>query len=81
VFITEPIGEDDPGSGFSCGEPALDSSFARHALPNDRRGLGRTFVLRRPADGLEELPAVLGFYTISMADLETARMQGLRSII
>jgi ribosomal protein S18 acetylase RimI-like enzyme len=45
-----------------------------HALPNDRRGLGRTFVLRRPADRLESLPAVLGFYTISMADLEAARV-------
>lgn len=52
MFITEPIGDDDPGSGFSCGEPALDTFFARHALPNDRRGLGRTFVLRRRADRL-----------------------------
>jgi len=80
VFITEPIGDDDPGSGFSCGEPALDTFFARHALPNDRRGLGRTFVLRRRADRLESLPAVLGFYTISMADLEAARVpEGLRA--
>jgi len=80
VFVTEPIGDDDPGSGFSCGEPALDTFFARHALPNDRRGLGRTFVLRRPADRLESLPAVLGFYTISMADLEAARVpEGLRA--
>ena len=80
MFITEPIGDDDPGSGFSCGEPALDTFFARHALPNDRRGLGRTFVLRRPADRLESLPAVLGFYTISMADLEAARVpEGLRA--
>jgi len=72
VFITDPIGAGDPSSGFSCGEPALDDFFARHALGNDARGLGRTFVLRRGDDLPSSLPAVLGFYTLSMADMEAA---------
>jgi ribosomal protein S18 acetylase RimI-like enzyme len=74
VFITEPIGEADPGAGFACGEPALDAFFARFALPNDRRGLGRTFVIRKNAAADPTGPAVLGFYTISMADLEAGRV-------
>jgi len=67
-FITEPIADDDPTRGFCCGVPALDDFFARHALPNDRRGLGKTFVLRAQSGE----PAILGFYTLSMADLEIA---------
>lgn len=74
MFITDSIGDGDPGAGFSCGEQALDTFFARHALPNDRRGLGRTFVLRRAPGERADLPAVLGFYTISMADLEAVRV-------
>jgi ribosomal protein S18 acetylase RimI-like enzyme len=80
VFITDPIEDGDPNSGFCCGEPALDAFFARHALGNHRRGLGRTFVLRRGDDLPATLPALLGFYTLSMADLEAARVpQGLRA--
>ena len=63
---TEAIGDDDPGKGFRCGQAALDDFFAKHALPNDRRGLGKTFVLRH-AGGQ---PEILGFYTLSMADVE-----------
>jgi len=80
VFTTEPIAEADPGSGFACGEPALDAFFSRHALPNDRRGLGRTFVLRRSPDDHAGLPPILGFYTLSMAALDAGRVPpGLRA--
>ena len=74
MFATEPIREGDPEAGFSCGEPALDQFFRRHALRNDARGVGRTFVRRRTAADPTDLPALLGFYTLSMADLVTERL-------
>ena len=72
---TRRIATDDPGSGFKCGEPALDAFFARHALRNDHDGIGNTFVL--PGAGSPEEPAVLGFYTLSMADMERGRIDTL----
>ncbi len=63
---TEPISEGDAESGFTCGQPALDDFLARHAVENDRKGIGKTYVLRSTADGD---PPVLGFYTLSMADV------------
>ena len=68
-YITATIDDDDPAGGFRSGVPALDTFFAKHALPNDRRGLGKTFVLRSPGE-----PRILGFYTLSMADLEVAEL-------
>jgi GNAT superfamily N-acetyltransferase len=73
-FVTSPIGEADAAAGFECGTPELDSFFASHALANDRRGIGRTFVLRRSQGESDELPPVLGFYTLSMATLEGAKL-------
>jgi len=55
--------------GFESGEPALDRYFAEHAVANSRRGIGKAFVLRSPP-GAPDLPAVIGFYTLSMAALE-----------
>lgn len=65
-FITDPIGDEDPAAGFRCGKAPLDEFFAKYALPNDRRGFGKTFVLRAPSGA----PAILGYYTLSMADIE-----------
>jgi GNAT superfamily N-acetyltransferase len=65
--LTQPVSEVDLALGFSCGVAALDQFFARHALENDRRGLGRTFVLHQTTDGK---PGILGFYTLSMATVE-----------
>jgi ribosomal protein S18 acetylase RimI-like enzyme len=63
--------------GFTCGVRALDDFFARHALANEEGGLGRVYVLRRvdesPGDD-STLPAVLGFYTLSMASAEAAHV-------
>jgi len=56
----------DAASGFRCGELALDEFFQRHATANDDRGIGRTYVLKRPAGAPGTLPEVLGFYTLSM---------------
>ncbi len=69
-FATRPILASDPASDFSCGKLPLDEFFQNHPLPNDRRGIGRTFVLPRPDRETEEgLPQVLGYYTLSMADI------------
>lgn len=66
-YITAPVEPADTTAGFSCGNHALDDYFARHAVANDAAGVGRTYVLRRGAADAFGLPAVLGFYTLSMA--------------
>jgi hypothetical protein len=65
--LTVRLEAQDTASGFHCGKHSLDDFFVRHALPNDRRGIGRTYVLRRSADDSVELPFVLGYYTLSMS--------------
>lgn len=65
-YRTRPFEADDAGSGFRCGKHSLDDYFRRHAEKNDSLGIGRTFVLAR-ADEDAELPAILGYYTLSMA--------------
>lgn len=70
-FTTEPIAERDVAAGIESGEAALDAFFSKHSLINDRRGLGRTFVRRRQP-GEADLPEIIGFYTLSMADVDPA---------
>lgn len=71
-YATVPIGPDDAGSGFSCGKHSADDYFQRHAIRNDRAGISRAYVLRRVEADPPELPAVLGFHTLSMAVAEPA---------
>jgi hypothetical protein len=73
-YITTPIEPDDTKSGFSCGMRALDDYFGRHAVANDRAGVGRAYVLRRVETDATDLPTVLGFYTLSMANAESAQI-------
>ena len=61
------ITADDVGVGFRSAVHPLDDYFARHALPNDRAGVSRCFVLRPE---VAELPVVCGFYTLSMASVQ-----------
>jgi hypothetical protein len=68
-YITTQIEPDDVASEFSCGKHALDDYFKRHALSNDRAGIGRAYVLRGDA-----APKVRGFYTLSMALAESAQV-------
>ena len=71
--MTRRIGPGDPGCGFRCGKHALDDYFARHALPNDQAGVGRAYVFEAsPEDTDRGLPTVLGFYTLSMATVDSA---------
>ena len=69
-YCTRPIGPSDPASGFRSGTRALDDYFQRHALSNDQGDLGRAYVLDASAENVAAgLPAVLGFYTLSMASV------------
>ena len=70
-FETEPLSASDVESDFSCGQPQLDDYFKRHALSNDWRGIGKTFVLHAKETDPKDLPHVLGFYSLSMAELAT----------
>ncbi len=67
-YRTRAFEAGDAPSGFRCGKHSLDDYFRRHAGRNDSLGIGRTFVLPRAPDE-SALPAVLGYYTLSMADV------------
>lgn len=73
-YVTTPIEPADAKAGFSCGDHALDDFFARHAVRNDKAGVGRAYVLRRDASDDVALPTVLGFYTLSMASAESSQV-------
>jgi GNAT superfamily N-acetyltransferase len=76
-FCTTPIETADATSGFACGKHALDDYFRRHAIANDAASIGRTYVMRRsPADD-PALPVVLGYYTLSMANAESAPLSAV----
>jgi GNAT superfamily N-acetyltransferase len=47
-------------SGFDSGEPSLNSFLQRHALNNDKAGLGRTFVATEIGQ-----PHIAGYFTLS----------------
>jgi hypothetical protein len=55
TLVTESVSEGDAAAGFDCGTPELNTFFARRAFQNDRRGIGKTFVLRRK-EGERDLP-------------------------
>lgn len=73
-FETEPIQPEDPSSGFTSGQKALDRYFKKHALTNEQLGVGKTFVLRGKED---EEPLIMGFYTLSMASVARSYSQML----
>jgi GNAT superfamily N-acetyltransferase len=56
----ERLSEKHDCRNFRCGEHVLDNFLMRHALGNDRRGLGSTYVA--VAEGINQ---VLGYVTLS----------------
>lgn len=78
AYETEPLEESDVTSGFRCGSHALDDYFARHALGNDRAGLGKTFVLRSTQHECDST-RVIGFYTLAMATVDASTVSNLVS--
>ncbi|HSN98320.1 MAG TPA: GNAT family N-acetyltransferase [Candidatus Nanopelagicales bacterium] len=73
-YVTRALSPEDARSGFRCGKHPLDDYFARHAVANDHEGISRTYVLERVEGADPALPRVLGFYTLSMADVEAAEV-------
>lgn len=69
TYSAFPLTPADVEAGFSSGVHPLDDFFRRHALNNQDAGVCVTFVLRNDTDNP---PAVLGFYTLSMASLPSA---------
>jgi len=67
-FETEALTSEDASSGFQCGKAPLDEFLAKYAGQNQRAGVSRTWVLRRPA-GQTELPPVLGYYTLTLGTI------------
>ncbi|MBI4821785.1 MAG: GNAT family N-acetyltransferase [Deltaproteobacteria bacterium] len=65
---TSHVEPEDAAADFDSGVHALDDFLRRHAVPNADRGIGKTFVLRS-AEGTANAPRVLGFYTLSMAQI------------
>lgn len=55
---------------FDCGVRAFDDSLVRFATQHRRRGVSQTYVLVDPA----EPAAVLGYYTLSAAQLDVAQI-------
>jgi hypothetical protein len=55
-YVTSRIDPEDTRAGFHSGKHPLDDYFARHALANDREGIGRAYVLRRADDDEPGLP-------------------------
>lgn len=77
-YLTELIRPGDAKADFTCGKHALDDYFARHAAANDAAGIGRAYVLRRTAASDDPtLPEILGFYTLSMAHVESSVVAGV----
>ena len=51
-------------SGFCCGQGDLDAWLAQHAMPNQRSGASRTYVVTTSSD------VVVGFYSLAPTALE-----------
>lgn len=74
---TRRIEAGDEDSGFRCGVKSLDRYFAKHALSNDRLGIGRTFVIE--GEG-KEVPKILGFYSLSMSSFQSPEFEALMGV-
>ncbi len=64
-MIIRPLRQQDVKVGFSCGEPDLDTYFAKRAWPHECEGIARIFVLDD-----ETRSGVVGFYSLSNKSLD-----------
>lgn len=74
TYVTVPIEPNDAAAGFRSGKHPLDDYFARHAVANHGDGIGRAYVLHRSEQDDPALPRVLGFYTLSMALVQSPQV-------
>lgn len=61
---------EDGQSGFECEHASLNNFFRDFAVRHQRQDISRTWVLPRP-EGTSQLPPVLGFYTLTLAEVST----------
>jgi hypothetical protein len=71
---TTELEAQDVEAGFECAAAAQNTYFARHALANAEKRIGQAYVLRRREGDPAGWPAILGFYTLSMASTESAQI-------
>lgn len=69
---TVELTSEDAASGFSSGKEPLDTFFRTHATQNQKRGINRTWVLRR-SEEQPILPPVLGIYSLTLCSIERAQ--------
>jgi GNAT superfamily N-acetyltransferase len=66
----EPIGRQHDRAGFDCGSSELNEYLRRYARQNHESGGAKTFVAVQP----EASARILGYYSISPASVEFARV-------
>lgn len=66
----EPVSKAHDRKGFDCGQPDLNDYLARHARQAHESGAAKTYVAIDAGDGV----TVLGFYTLSPAQVEFSLM-------
>jgi len=69
-LIFEKISRNVNRDGFDCGVPSLNEYLKRYALQNLRKNVGVTIV----ATSGEDRKRVLGYYSVSMAQVEFDQM-------
>ena len=69
-LIFEKISRNVNRDGFDCGVPSLNEYLKRYALQNLRKNVGVTIV----ATSDEDRKRVLGYYSVSMAQVEFDQM-------
>jgi len=68
-----PLQKADAKGGFTCGVPALDLYFAKHAWTHESASVARVYVLE---DDQASGAIVVGYYTLSAREVDRARLLG-----
>ena len=70
-WTIQPLDASAEIAGFDCGEKSLNQFLQKHALNNDRAGLGRTFVAVEQGQ-----TRVVGYFTISTGSVKFDSVPG-----
>ena len=72
VSMPRPLAEDDDRSSFDCGRDSMNAWFRRHAWTNHASGASRVSVLCDAGNGDTGNGAIVGYVTLSAAQIERA---------
>lgn len=70
--IGQPLTREDAASGFQCESEVLNRFFRQEAGQNQRGDVSRTWVIRRSAEDDPRLPPILGYYTLTVGEVQRA---------